>query len=132
MPSGDWSMSGIVIRGGNAVPIPAEPKDLPRPNFHHDMPAHAQSGQALALRLEVSGAHVTGVRLHYRPLNQLAQFKTIEKAPGDEFVIPGDDISSDYDLMYYFEVLSDNGGGWFQPDPLTQTPYYVVETSAKK
>jgi hypothetical protein len=62
----------------------------------------------------------------------LAHFKTLEKAAGDEFVIPGGDISSDYDLMYYFEVLSDNGGGWFQPDPLTQTPYHVVETSAKK
>ena len=33
--------------------------------------------------------------------------------------------------MYYFEALSDNGGGWFEPDPLTQTPYYVVKTSGK-
>jgi hypothetical protein len=63
---------------------------------------------------------------------QLAQFKTIEKAPGGEFVIPGSDISGDYDLMYYFEALSDNGSGWFQPDPLTQTPYHVVGTSGKK
>jgi hypothetical protein len=86
----------------------------------------------VTLRLEIPGPHVSNVRLHYRPLNQLAQFKTIEKSPGEEFVIPGGDISSDYDLMYYFEVLSDNGCGWFQPDPLTQTPYYVVQTSAKK
>ena len=86
----------------------------------------------MTLRLAVSGAHVRGIRLHYRPLNQLAQFKTIEKAPGDAFVIPGEDISSDYDLMYYFEALSDNGSGWFEPNPQTQTPYYVVGTSAKK
>jgi hypothetical protein len=86
----------------------------------------------LTLRLAISGPHVSSVRLHYRPLNQLAQFKTIEKAPGEAFIIPGSDISSDYDLMYYFEALSDNGSGWFEPDPLTQTPYYVVGTSAKK
>jgi hypothetical protein len=131
MPAGDWSISGVVIRGGKSVPVPAEPKDLPRPSFHHDAPAQAQSGQPLTLRLTVSGDHVRGVRLHYRPLNQLAQFKTIEKAPGEAFTIPGSDISSDYDLMYYFEVLSDNSSGWFQPDPLTQTPYYVVKTSGK-
>jgi hypothetical protein len=34
-------------------------------------------------------------------------------------------------LMYYFEALSDNGSGWFEPDPLTQTPYYVVKTSGE-
>ena len=132
MPEGDWSISGIVVSGGKSAPIPPEPKTLPRPSFRHDPPAQAQPGQSLTLQLVASGAHIHAVRLHYRPLNQLDQFKTIEKAPGEKFVIPGADISSDYDLMYYFEVLSDNGGGWFQPDPLTQTPYYVVQTSAKK
>jgi hypothetical protein len=131
MPAGDWSISGVIVRDGKTVPVPPEPKDLPRPNFHHDAPVQAQPGQPLTLRLTVSGDHVRGVRLHYRPLNQLAQFKTIEKAPGEAFIIPGSDISSDYDLMYYFEVLSDNSSGWFQPDPLTQTPYYVVKTSGK-
>ena len=28
--------------------------------------------------------------------------------------------------MYYFEVIDDHGAGWFQPDPLRETPYYVV------
>jgi len=131
MPDGDWSISGVVVRGGKSLPVPAEPKDLARPNFQHDPPAQAQPGQPLTLRLAVSGAHVRGVRLHYRALNQLAQFKTIEKASGEAFVIPGEDISSDYDLMYYFEALSDNGSGWFEPNPLTQTPYYLVKTSGK-
>jgi hypothetical protein len=27
--------------------------------------------------------------------------------------------------MYYFEVLG-HSGGWFEPDPLATTPYYVV------
>ena len=131
MPGGDWSISGVVIRGGKSVPVPPEPKTLPRPSLRHDPPAQAQPGQSLTLQLVASGAHVRAVRLHYRPLNQLAQFKTIEKAPGESFVIPGGDISSDYDLMYYFEALSENGSGWFQPDPLIQTPYYVVKTAGK-
>jgi hypothetical protein len=129
MSAGDWSISGIVVRGGKPIPVPPAPKALARPAFHHDMPAHAQPGQPLTLQLGVTGAHVHGVRLHYRALNQLEQFKTIEKAPDEDFVIPGSDISGDYDLMYYFEVLSDANGGWFQLDPLVQTPYYVVQTS---
>ena len=79
-----------------------------------------------------TGETMPELRLHYRTLNQLEQFKTVEKAPGEDFVIPGSDISGGYDLMYYFEVLNDANGGWFQLDPLVQTPYYVVQTSAKK
>ena len=59
-------------------------------------------------------------------VNQLAQFKTIEAAPGASFTIPAADISERWDLMYYFEVLNADGGGWFQPDPLRETPYYVL------
>ncbi len=132
MPAGDWSISGIVVRGGKPAPVPPAPKALAHPVFHHDMPAHAQPGQPLTLQLQVTGAHVRAVRLHYRALNQLEKFKTIEKAPGEDFVIPGSDISGDYDLMYYFEVLNDANGGWFQLDPLAQTPYYVVQTSTSR
>lgn len=68
------------------------------------------------------------VRLHYRPLNALAKFKTIEKSRADAtFTIPAADIDSDYDLLYYFEILNSEYGGWFQPDPMAATPYYVIE-----
>ena len=43
------------------------------------------------------------------------------------FTIPAEHISPKWDLMYYFEALNDQGSGWFQPDPLVATPYYVVE-----
>jgi hypothetical protein len=33
--------------------------------------------------------------------------------------------------MYYFEILNSEGGGWFQPDPLVTTPYYVVKVSPR-
>ena len=28
--------------------------------------------------------------------------------------------------MYYFEVLNRVGRGWFEPDPIVATPYFVV------
>ena len=71
---------------------------------------------------------MTTVRLHYRPVNQLAKFKTLE-APASKasFAIPADEISARWDLMYYFEVLNRERSGWFEPDPDRATPYYVVK-----
>jgi hypothetical protein len=132
MPAGEWSISGIVVRTvGSETPakLPPEPKRLAQPQFRHDMPAFAKPGEPLKLSLHIANTeHVGKVRLYYRTLDQLSRFKSIEHAPGEMFVIPGEDISSQYDLMYYFEVLNDAGGGWFVLDPLIQTPYYVVQT----
>ena len=67
------------------------------------------------------------VRLHYRPLNQLAKFKTLENAGAKGvFTIPAVDVSPRWDLMYYFEILNKENTGWFDPDPRVATPYYVV------
>ena len=69
------------------------------------------------------------VRLHYRPVNQLVPFKTLESAPGAAFTIPASDISPRWDLMYYFEVINRANGGWFHPNPLKETPYFVVNVT---
>jgi hypothetical protein len=66
------------------------------------------------------------VRLHYRAVNQLGHWKEMEAAPGVGFSIPAEDISDRWDLMYYFEVIDDRQFGWFYPDPLQETPYFVV------
>ena len=84
---------------------------------------------ALTLRIAPASS-VSSVRLHYRPVNQLAKFKTIEKRDGPySFTIPASDISPKWDLMYYFEILNTGRSGWFQPDPHTATPYYVIKTA---
>jgi hypothetical protein len=84
---------------------------------------------ALALEVEDAG-HLLAVRLHYRPVNQLVPFRMLEAAPERPvFTIPAADIGPGADLMYYFEVLHDAGGGWFQPDPHEATPYHVVSVS---
>jgi hypothetical protein len=134
-PAGDWSISGIVVRAAGNAPaakIAPEAKQLPRPRFNHEMPQSARAGEALKLSLDIANKeHVTKVRLYYRALDQLVKFKSIEHAPGEAFSIPGEDITTEYDLMYYFEVLNDKGGGWFVLDPLAQTPYYVLRTGQK-
>ena len=74
------------------------------------------------------------MRLHYRAVNQLAAFRTLEAPPSPRttFIIPGYDMSADTDLMYYFEVLHGRNGGWFQPDPDQATPYHVVAVRGEK
>lgn len=116
-----------------ALPVPAaairdEPPRLPRPMLRHQPPPRWPAGQALTLRLGVAGAPtLTAVRLHYRPVSQLAPFRTLEARPGEtSFTIPGAEITPSADLMYYFELLRADGGGWLEPDPLTTRPYHVV------
>jgi hypothetical protein len=132
-PSGEWSVSGIVVKGSNATPNYPPPfvsGQIARPTMRHEPPAAVPSGKSVSLKLAISGGgNVRTVRLYYRPVNQLAQFKMLEAAPGAEFTIPGNDISARWDLMYYFEVLNDRNGGWFQPDPARATPYYVVQVT---
>ena len=108
-PIGDWSVSGLILKRKAAEEgesLPAEPQRYSRPNFQHVAPASVTTGSDLILRLGIaSSIHVKQVRLYYRPLNQLAKFKMIEHTPEEPFVIPGKDIPTNFDLMYYFEVV---------------------------
>ncbi|MFB3825938.1 MAG: hypothetical protein ACE15B_04180 [Bryobacteraceae bacterium] len=131
-PAGVWEVSGVVVQGAQSrAPLAPQrfPELLPRPKIEHQAPRFAAAGQPLELRLKISPAdRVTRIRLHYRPVNQQAKFKTIELAAGERsFTIPGAEISAKWDLMYYFEILHAGGSGWFHPDPHTATPYRVVK-----
>ena len=79
--------------------------------------------------LKIPGVvNVSRIRLHYRAVNQQAKFTTLEQpAQQGSFTVPGDAISSRWDLLYYFEITTPGGGGWFHPDPRTATPYYIVK-----
>lgn len=133
-PEGAWRASGIVLRREPPEPEPALPPlpmQGPRPMIAHVAPKLASAGRPLKLSLQISPAHPGLLtRLHYRPLNQLAAYKTLE-VPGNQpvFVIPGEDVPAEWDLMYYFEILG-RSGGWFHPDPTVATPYFVVSTTA--
>lgn len=132
-PDRPWSVSALIVQGSRSrepLPVWSEVPVLPRPVLRHQPVATGQSGQPLTLTLEMPDTSgIQSVRLHYRPVNQLAQFKVLEAPPSaPRFIIPGSDITPEADLMYYFEVLVERNGSWFHPDPHTATPYYVVTT----
>ena len=131
-PEGPWSVSGMVIQRSGATAAAAstsEPQFGPRPQLSHVAPKTTEAGKSLTLTLGISSpSEASAIRLHYRAVNQLVEFKTLEASPSQEvtFTIPGGEISAKWDLMYYFEVLNKVKGGWFEPDPAVSTPYYVV------
>ncbi|MCS7315145.1 MAG: hypothetical protein NZ554_06725, partial [Bryobacteraceae bacterium] len=131
-PEGEWRVSGIVLRREppQAAPaLPPLPKTGPRPMMVHVPPKYAVAGQPLKITLRVSPiAQGLRTRLHYRPFNLLARFKTLElQGSQPVFVIPAEDVTSQWDLVYCFEIPGQHGG-WFHPDPHTATPYWVVST----
>jgi hypothetical protein len=134
MPDGAWNIAGVVI-GANQPPrktkSAARLESARRPTITHTPAATAFPGRPLELRIRATpGTSVGAIRLHYRAVNQLATFKTLEHPAADAtFAIPAEDVSPKWDLMYYFEILSKDGGGWFAPDPHVATPYYVVKTN---
>jgi hypothetical protein len=96
-PAGEWSVSGIVVKGSNPAPTyppPIPAAQLARPQMRHEPPSTAQAGQPISLQLAVSGGSVRAVRLYYRPVNQLAKFKMLEAQTGAEFTIPASDVSA--------------------------------------
>ena len=131
-PADEWTYCGLVITfpGALAADLPQQhwPQHLPRPVFKHTPLRTASPDKAIPIALGIAPvSNANTVRLHYRAVNQLASFKTIE-APAAKavFTIPASDVKEQWDLMYYFEVLNTEKSGWFEPDPKTATPYYVV------
>jgi hypothetical protein len=103
------------------------------PVWTHMAPASAPSEQSLTLTLHLAQPKtVSAVRLHYRPTDPAAATQVMEQAAKAElnFIIPGREITGNWDLQYFFELLSADGSGWFAPDPLTATPYWVVHVIA--
>jgi hypothetical protein len=128
MPDGDWNISGIVIKGpgsNRSFPPPHARKPAKGPSIGHTPPSSIQAGMPLNLEVQCL-PQPRSVRLHYRVVNQLGHWKEMEAAPGVGFSIPAEDIQDRWDLMYYFEVIDDRQFGWFYPDPLQETPYFVV------
>ena len=77
---------------------------------------------------------LTVVRLHYRTLDPQSKETVLGEpaSPEVHFTIPGSDLAGSWDLFYYFEVLSAEGSGWFEPDPLVSAPYFTVHILAPR
>ncbi len=130
-PENEWRVSGLILYTEGGEPAPAEwrePEKPDRPVFRHYVPRRVHAGRPLTLSLTiVPHTRAKTVRLHYRPLNALEKFRTLE-APASRarFTIPAEELTPEWDLLYYFEILGESGAGWFHPDPEKTTPYYVV------
>jgi hypothetical protein len=111
------------------VEIPPLPRPVARPQLEHKPPASAPPGQPLELTLHVTPPKdVSAVRVYYRTLDKAAIFKMIEQpaSAAVAFTIPASDLTTDGDLLYYFEALNRERGGWFEPDPFT-SPFHVLK-----
>lgn len=117
----------------SAMSLPAIAKGGPNTAWTHTAVASAPSEQPLTLTLHIAQPKtVSAVRLHYRAMDPAAPIQAIEM-PGKaevSFTIPGKEITGNWDLRYYFEILQADGNGWFEPDPLAATPYWVVHVIA--
>jgi hypothetical protein len=137
-PNKEWSTCGLVIQRAGWVAPPfvsrAIPARLPRPRIIHTPPAVVEAGKPVTLQVRVDPpASVSRIRLHYRTVNHSAAFTTVDAHGGEaSFTIPASVVSPAWDLMYYFEIMAADGTGWFYPDPLVTTPYYVVETDVTR
>ncbi len=132
-----YSITAIDKRGREArlpaggrlpVRIGLEPE---RPVIEHDPVGVAEPGQPLRLSFAVRGElPPAAARMYYRHLTQTEKYRVTDLARmGDRYeaTIPGDFVSTSYDLMYYVEVVDRAGNGTFYPDPDRTAPYVVVK-----
>lgn len=104
-------------------------KAPPKPEFLHFPPKAAPARIAFQLGLIVKPAtNVRRVRLHYRWAGDGGEFRTMEAAESR----PWFSLTAPADLTYYFEVVSNDGGGWFHPDPLAGTPYFHLPVRERR
>lgn len=115
--------------GSSLEEIPPLPKPAARPSLTEVPVRSATAGQPINVSLEIGAVkEVHAVRLHYRAVGAPGISNVIEKpaAASVTFTIP----PAETNLIYFFEILT-RDGGWFEPDPVTKTPYYVIKIEAK-
>lgn len=77
-------------------------------------------------------AGVKWLRLRYRGVNQHQDYRTLPMVRTGETdpyraVIPAEDVSPTWDLMYFIEAMDQDGNGCIYPDLNSQTPYLIIK-----
>jgi hypothetical protein len=105
----------------------------PIPSCEHAVPVGFNPGEPLDLVLTSSSPRIQTVRLHYRHVNQVEVYR-IEPMSGKDgiwhYEIPGDFLDSDYPLMYFFELVDNEGHAWIYPGfdhDLANQPYFHLQ-----
>lgn len=126
----------IKKHGGENKPyrkFPGEVASFELPKVEHTAAKVADPAKDLTIAASVSAkSPIARVVLHHRPLNQHADWKevTMTKTADGKFeaVISHKDITSQFDLQYYLEVLYVSGGGRMWPSWQDGMPYFIVST----
>ncbi|RAJ10254.1 hypothetical protein LV92_03003 [Arenibacter echinorum] len=106
-----------------------------KPSF--DIRHHAVSHTPLNHDINIAASikapsGIKWARLRYRPVNQHLDFKTLNmerRGESGEFlgIVPSSQIDQRFDLMYFFEVMDNEGNGFIYPDLDLETPYITIQ-----
>ena len=113
--------------------LPAPPALRPPPTVVHQPIVGARAGEPLTIIATATDPDgVEWVRLRYRAVNQMHDYRFLPMWPTDEpnvyqAAIPGEHIVPEWDLMYFIEVMGQAGNGGLWPDFERETPYIVVK-----
>jgi hypothetical protein len=94
--------------------------------------SQAEPGREFLVSARVNAPQgVKRIQLRYRHVTQLEDYQTVDMSPDPRsglYVgrIPGPFVQSQWDLMYFVEVVDRKGMGRNYPDLETETPYVVV------
>ncbi len=74
------------------------------------------------------------VRLRYRSVNQDLEYSTLPMSQTNEqdtykAIIPANQLDGAYDMMYFVEIVDNNGKGFIYPDFNKEMPYIVRQVS---
>ena len=121
-------------KNGSASPIVIQINDDDRPPALAAVPIRsAEPSQPLRVRALVQDPFgVKWVHLLYRGVSEhqdLAALNMVPTGSADEYeaTIPGIEVDPHFDLMYFFEVMDNNGNGKVYPDMDKETPYTLVK-----
>lgn len=106
--------------------------DRKPPRFSHDPVLEWDPGKPLEIRARVSDeSGIDRVLLYYRPTRQAMQYlvETMAEMERGTYAaeIPGEIITTEFDLIYFFEAVDKKGNGIFYPDQDTKDPHLVVK-----
>lgn len=117
-----------------SIAVQVSNDNLP-PTLAHTPTLAAEPSHPLRIRASVQDpSGVKWVHLLYRGVSEhqdLALVNMLPNGRGNEYeaTIPGIDVDPHFDLMYFFEVMDNNGNGKIYPEMDKETPYWIVKVS---
>jgi len=116
---------------GHRIDVDVSSDDAP-PEVVHTPVTTAPIGRAIVIEAEVRDpSGVRWVHLRYRPVNQFEDYRMLPMVTNGEqalyrATIPADEVTPEWDLMYFIESMDNHGNGAIWPDLEVETPYVVI------